>query len=146
MFFAIAGLALSALGTGLSVYSNLQASRASERAERLRNRQANLEATRQRRRAIRESVIAQAASESTATAQGAQFSSSAMAGQQQIASERGTNMQTLNQSSQITSGIFGANADVARARGLGALGQGANAFGGFLTDFEGSNVRRQLFG
>lgn len=136
----VGGLALQAVGTAAQVDAANKQTEASVRAERLRERQANLETMRQRRQAIRDSLRVRAQAISSATAQGASSpgSSGLQGGLAQIGNRGAENVLGINQASEIGKGIFNANADYAKAGGQLALGQGLSSLGGALVNNAGT--------
>lgn len=97
-----------------------------QRAERLRERQMNLQAQRERRDAIRQAMAARATALATATTQGASAAgSSALGGAYgQIQGEAGRQVLAVNQNQEIGKGIFKAN----RAYSQGTLTSGMGSF------------------
>lgn len=118
------GLGLGAVGAYQQYQGQQAATTASVRSENLRKRQMNLEAERQRRQAIRESIIARGTATSNAATQGASESSGLAGGQAQTTAQAATSITSINQSETIGNSIFDANADLARAQGQIAMGQG----------------------
>jgi hypothetical protein len=122
-----------------------QQAQALQRAERLRERQMNLQAQRERRDTIRQAMVARATSLATATAQGASAAgSSALGGAYgQIQGEAGRQVLAINQNQEIGQGIFAANRAYSRASlttGFGQLISGVgNAAGEFLQLGQKSN-------
>ncbi len=126
------GLALGAVGTVTSVNAANQQASAAKRAERLRERQMELEAMRQRRAAIRTALRARSAGLVAATAQGAGSGSGIQGGYGQIGGDLGNNMLGINQGTEIGADIFQANRDGAGAASLAAFGSGLSSLGGAL--------------
>ena len=129
---AAIGLAVSAVGVGVSVYGQMKQQEAAEKAEALRKKQMELEAARRRREIAREAMRARAESLAAATAQGAASAgSSALGGAYgQIAGRAGLSMQAVNQNQQIGAGIFDANRELATGETWTAFGNSATNFGG----------------
>lgn len=145
----VAGVALAATAAG--AYKQYQASKAAQRAqeqqiaaqqraERLRERQMELDAARKRREVIRNMVLARSTALSNITAAGVNTGSSALAGAEAgIMGQGGGQIQAVNQNQLIGAGMFDANADRAageiaegRARGDAAFGQVLTSIGGSL--------------
>jgi len=84
---------------------------AQKKAEKLRERQMNLQAMRERREVIRQATLARSTALATATSQGAAApGSSGLGGAYgQIAGEANRQKVSINQNEQIGSGIFAAN-------------------------------------
>lgn len=116
--------------------------KAQQKAEKLRERQMNLQAMRERREVIRQSVVARATALATTTAQGAAApGSSALGGSYgQIGGERGRQIQAINQNQEIGQGIFKANRQYFQGSqqiGLGTAIAGAGqAIGKFAESFK----------
>lgn len=144
---------VGAIGAGLSLVGNFMSAsaqqrmvneqtQASMRAENAREQQMQLEASRQRRSAIREAILARATSLSVGVAQGAQHGSGVAAGMGQ-AIAMGQEQQQQTTSAEILGGrVFAANRDFFRAtqrgqRGM-ALGQGIASLGGMMTSNAGT--------
>lgn len=134
------GLIISGVGTATAVGGKVmearassEASDASKAAEAARLRQSQLEESQRRRQLLRQAIIAQATSLSTATAQGAQGGSSLAGIESSYGTQFATNVGNLNQSTAIRNDIFESNsayADAsAEAKDYGAVGQvGADIF------------------
>ena len=109
-----------------------------QKAERLRERQMNLQAQRERRDAIRQAMAARATALATATSQGASApGSSALGGAYgQITGEANRQVLAINQNQEIGAGIFKANRQYSQASlttGFGSMVAGVGgAVGGFM--------------
>jgi len=136
---AAAGL----IGTGISAYGAIQQSRGAKKAEALRMRQMNLEASRARRQTVRQAIIARATALSNATGQNAAEGSGAAGGQSQIAAQAGSNIQGINQGQSIGLDMFRANAQISSGQTLQSIGSGISNFGSFLSNNYGTG--RRLF-
>lgn len=124
------GLGIAAIGAVNQYDAAKDAAKASEKAEKLRKRQMNLDAARRRRQVIREMLIARATSRANAAGQGVQGGDSAViGGMQQATASAGMNTLAINQSQSIGQGIFSANADYAAAQGRQATGEAISGFG-----------------
>lgn len=143
---AVAGLAVSA-GSAAMQYSSskkMQAAQdegiaAQQRAEALRQRQMELDATRRRRDLIRKSIQSRSQAVATATAQGASGGSGLQGGLAGITNATAEGIRGVNQSVEIGQGIFSANQDkfsadrsVNSAKSASAMYGGLNTLGGAL--------------
>jgi len=126
------GTAATIAGTGLQVAGQMKAQEAQEKAETLRNAQMNLEATRQRRQIIRQSLIARGQAVNSATAQGAAEGSGLAGGVSQIASQAGSNLAGVNASQGLGQAMFGANQQLSSAQTMESFGSGLSSLGGAL--------------
>lgn len=126
---AAAGLGLAAAGTVAQIKGNKQQAQALQDAERLRQQQARLEALRQRRQLVRESLRARALATATAYGQGAGAGSGLQGGYAQISGATGRQTLALNQNEQIGNGIFEANARAGQGATLAATGAGLTSLG-----------------
>lgn len=120
---------------------------AQKKAEKLRERQMNLQAMRERREVIRQATLARSTALATATSQGAAApGSSGLGGAYgQIAGEANRQKVSINQNEQIGSGIFAANRQYFQGSqqiGAGKAVAGAGqAIGTFLeSSFSGKSV------
>lgn len=103
--------------------------KASEKAEKARQRMMQLEATRKRREMIREATVARAQAISSATAQGAGEGSALKGGIAQITSRQNRNVLASNQDEDLGNKVFQANRQYAKAGGLIAFGGGISSLG-----------------
>lgn len=126
------GLAAQVAGTVVQAQGFAQQADASRRAEALRERQMNLESSRQRRQTIRNAIRARSLALTAATAQGASSGSGLPGGYGQIGGATARNIQGVNQAQEISSGIFRANSDMAGAQELTSFGGGLSSLGGAL--------------
>lgn len=144
------GIALSIAGTGATLYGQAQQTAAMSKAEKLRERQMNLESQRQRREAIRQGIIGRSKALWAASTQGANGSgSSALGGATgTIGGEVGGKVLGINQNQEIGSGIFEANRDYYAASGITGLGAGLSSLGGTLISNAGtiSKIGTNVFG
>jgi len=127
------GLALTAIGVGVSAYSAVQSADASKDAEEARRKQMDLDAARRRRQAIREAQIARATSVSNAAAQGASEGSAVQGGVAAISGNAAESIVNTNQNVQMGNAIFDANGRRANAESIGAIGSGVQQFGSMIT-------------
>jgi len=121
--------------------------KAQKKAEKLRERQMNLQAMRERREVIRQATLARSTALATATSQGAAApGSSGLGGAYgQISGEAGRQKVAINQNQQIGQGIFAANRQYFQGStqiGMGrAVAGGGQAVGSFLdSSFKGKSV------
>lgn len=129
----VGGLVTGAVGTGVQMVGQRKASKASERAENLREQQMQLDYQRRQRETIRRQMVANAMAVARGTSQGVNLESSAIPGA--IAEQAGTagrDMLYNTQSADIGVGLFNANADIAAGQSLAATGQGIGKLGSSL--------------
>lgn len=129
-----ASLALGAIGTGVQVRGQQIASAASDRLEKLREKQMNLESARMRRQTVREAIMARSTALSNATAQGAEGGSGLQGGYGQISGQMNRNIQGINQSQEIGTQMFRENAAVARGQSMSNMGSSISGFGGMVAN------------
>lgn len=136
---AAAAAALPALGVLTKVAGGVlqyvgarKASKARKKAERLRQRQMELDTKRRQRDILRKAIAARASTEAAGDAQGALFSSGFAGGLAQTTASAGRSGLAQDQNLEIGGGIFSANAKVADAQGLSATGAGLSSLGGSL--------------
>jgi hypothetical protein len=127
----IAGSVAVAAGTGYSIVQGQKAAAASKRAEVLREKQLRLESGRKRRESIRQFQANRATSLSNITgATGSALGGgSAIGGLGGLTSNLSTQLNTIDQATDIGSGIFRANADYAQYSANAQTGAGAADFG-----------------
>lgn len=122
-------VALTAIGGIVSAIGSMKQAKASAKAEKLRQRQMNLEAMRKKREIVREGVRARAEALSNATAQGGAEGTGLQGGIAQITAQTNRNILANEQDRIIGNKVFKANRQYARAGGLVALGQGISSLG-----------------
>lgn len=127
------GLALTAVGVGVSAYSAVKSAEASEDAEAARKQQMNLDAARRRRQAIREAQISRATAVSNAAAQGASEGSAVQGGVAAISGNAAESIVNTNQNVILGNAIYDANGRRAQAESVGAIGGGLQQFGSMIT-------------
>lgn len=137
---ALSGIA-GLVGTGVQAYGAMQANKGAKKAEELRMRQMNLEAARERRQVVRQSVIARSEALSNATAQGAQGGSGLQGGFGQIANQQGQNTTAINQGQEIGMGMFAANKQISTGQTYQSIGGAIQNFGSFLNSNYEQNRR-----
>lgn len=128
------GAVTSLAGTAAGVVGQFQQQAAAKKAEKLRERQMDLEAARERRNIARNAIIARAESTAAATAQGAQLGSGLAGGQAQITGTAAQGTLGVNQNQEIGKGIFAANRQMASAQTMSSFGQGLQGIGGSLVN------------
>lgn len=140
---ALITVGASLVGGALSMKGQQDMVKAQQKAEKLRERQMNLQAARERREAIRQSILARSTALAQTTAQGASApGSSALGGAYgQIGGDVGRNVLAINQNQKIGQGIFAANRQYYQASVLQGWGQavagGGKAVGDFVSTLPG---------
>jgi hypothetical protein len=136
----ISGIALAstAAGTALGYVGQQKAQKGQEKAEKTREQAMNLDANRQRRRMIRESMAARSLALSNATSQGAQAGSGLQGGYGQISGQTNTNIQGVNQQQQLGAQLFSANRQQVSGNSMSNFGSGLRALGSDLYNSAGS--------
>ncbi len=129
IIFGAIGAVASVVGSLVQAGAAQQQAAASQRAERLRERQMNLESARQRRQIYRNVVSARAAALVASTAQGGTGGSGIAGGLGGIGAKGAESILGVNQGQQIGAGIFKANRDIAAAGALASFGAGLSSFG-----------------
>lgn len=132
------GVATSIAGTVGGVVAQQQQTRAAKKAEELRKKQMNFEADRERRQAIRQSIIQRSQALTTATNQGAQFGTALPGAFAQIRGDEARNIQGIESNRGIGNALFEQNARIADAQAMGSLFAGISSFGGALTSNAGT--------
>lgn len=122
------------IGTGVSAIGQFQAMRSAKKAEALREQQMNIEAMRARRQTVRQAIVARAQSLNTSEAQGAGGSSGQLGGVYGVQSQAASNIQGINQSQQISQGIFQANRGIAAGQSLSGFGQSLQGFSSWFAN------------
>ena len=131
---AVLGAIGSVVGTAVSFMGSQAATKASKRAEMLRKKQMNMEATRAKRGEIRKAMITRSQIASQAQGQGAADTSGSMGVQGSIQTAQAVNTRAIANAAQIGTQIFDQNAKIAQAQGQQNLGQGITSmFNTFLT-------------
>lgn len=139
-----ASAALTAVGTGVSVIGQIGETNARKRAEAARKKQQDLIAQRQRRSAIRQSILARSQAEFNAANQGAQFGSALPGAFGQISGETGRQLGSINQNQTLGNEIFEANQayfDASKVTSAGAgLSRLADVAGNLGTSGTGQRI------
>ena len=129
---AIAGLALAAVGTATTVIATQRQASAQKKASRERDKLAALEASRQRRRTIREARIARGTALNVAGQVGAGDSSGLAGGLSGLGAQAATNLGFSTQTQAIGKRITGFGTEAAKASTLGAIGGQVAGIGGSI--------------
>lgn len=152
-FFTVAtiaavGLAIGAVGAGLQYDAQQDITKAAKRGEALRKKQLELDATRQRRKEVRNMLLERGRITNAAASQGALGSSGQIGGAGSAESTAASNINEIDKSQEIGSGIFDTNAAQASARGRAALGGAVSGFGSSVQSNAApiSRSANQLFG
>jgi hypothetical protein len=123
------GLIISAIGLGVQTIGQIQQTKAMKQAEAQRQKQANLEATRQRRDIVRNAIMARSTAVSNAANQGAQYGSGLPGGIGQIEGRAGNQQVASEQNQEIGNNIFAANKKYYNASVLTDIGGGLSSLG-----------------
>jgi len=136
----IAGLAvaLSVAGSLAGVAGSIMQYKGAKKAEKLRQRQMQLEANRARREQIRQAQVNRAKATAAAWNSGAEASSALVGGQSQASTTAARNAQAISQDESFGNRIFKANAQVAKGGMVSALGQGLSSLGGAVSGMSGT--------
>ena len=128
---AVAGIAgaLSAVGTLTSVAGSFIQYGAAQKAEKRREMQMELEASRARREQIRKAQVATAAAKATAMNQGAGYTSALSGGIAQIQGTANRNVAAINQDEALAKDIFDANRRASFGGMVSSLGSGISNLG-----------------
>jgi hypothetical protein len=126
---AVAGALLGVVGQAFGLIGGLKTAKAEKKAEKLRERQMNLEAARKKRENIRQAQIQRAEVASNAVSSGAGDSSALAGGIAGIEGAANRNNVAVEQDRQIGAGIFRQNRKAASGRGIAGIGEGISAFG-----------------
>jgi hypothetical protein len=121
--------AVMAIGGVVGAYGQFTQAKASEKAEKLRKRQMNLEAMRKKREIIREGVMARAQALSAATAQGGAESSGLAGGYGQITGQVNRNLLATTQDQKLGNKMFKANQQYAQGGMISSVGSGVASVG-----------------
>lgn len=126
------GIAAGVAGTVVQMKGAKDAQKGQERAEKLRQQQMELEAQRERRNIIRQTLQARATALSNASAQGAEGGSGLQGGYGQIQSQGGNAMIATNENQAIGQQMFSAQRQISRGNSMSATGSGISSLGGAL--------------
>ncbi len=129
---AVVGLGLAAIGTGVQFIAQRKQAKAGRKAAKESQRAAALEASRARRRVIREARIARGATLNVAGQTGAGESSGLAGGLSGLASQAGANLGFSGQTEAIGRNITKFGIQASKAASLGAIGGGIASLGGAL--------------
>lgn len=129
------GVVLQAIGIGVSVFGAVEQTAAADKAEKLREQQMNLDAQRQKRDIVRNSILANSQAVSTATNQGAASGSALPGAYGQISGRAGDQTLAVDQNQEIGRGIFAANRASYSGSLISDFGSGLTSLGNmFLQD------------
>ena len=134
----VAGLALAAVGTGVQFVAGRKQAKAGRKAAKEQQKLVALEASRARRRIIREARIARGAALNVAGQVGAGQSSGLFGGLSGLASQAGSALGFSTQTEGIGRNITKFGLQASRAASLGAIGGGVAALGGSLVSNAGA--------
>lgn len=134
---AVGGL----VGTAVSFMGAQKQAEGAERAEAIRKRQMDLQAQRDRRASLRQSIIARAQASSNATAQGADQGSGLAGGLGAISSQNAQNTQGINQGQQLGSQMFQAQKTISKGQTMQSIGGAIQGFGDFFSSNFSQNQR-----
>lgn len=129
---AVVGVITSAAGTVAQIAGQSEAASASRRAEELRRKQMDLQATRERRNALREAIARQAEIESAGVAANASYGSSVAGAVGGVSGALASRQQGINVGQEIGAGIFDANAQAASGQSMSMFGSGLSSLGGTI--------------
>lgn len=116
-------------GMVMSAYGQYGQYKAQRKADQLRQRQVQLEATRLRREQLRKAQVARAKATATAYNQGAGESSALSGGISQITGQAGRAVQAVNQDAKLSEGLFNINTEAAKAGAITSIGEGITSVG-----------------
>lgn len=128
----VAGLALAAVGTGVSFVAGRKQAKAGRKAAKETQKLAALGARRARRKTIREARIKRGAALNVAGQVGAGQSSGLRGGLSGLASQAGANLGFSSQTEGIGRNITKFGLQASKAQELGAIGAGITGLGGAL--------------
>lgn len=128
----LVGTAATVGGTLMQAGAAKDAAAEQKRQESIREVQMQVDANRQRRQIIRQSMVARAEALSTSTAQGAGSSSGLAGGLAQNTAESGQGVLGVNQALESGSAIFASNRRLADAQTRQSMGAGISSLGGAL--------------
>lgn len=137
MAIAALGAIATIVGSVTGVVGSVVSYMGAKKAEQLRLKQMNLEAAREKRKTLREMLIARSQAVNTAAAAGIE-GSGIQGGSGNVVSQGGGNIQAVNQAQEIGQGMFKANSQIALGQTISSIGAGignlAGAFGGSTSD------------
>tara|TARA_R110000822_G_scaffold246126_4_gene374520 strand:+ start:5552 stop:6043 length:492 start_codon:yes stop_codon:yes gene_type:complete len=140
----VIGLSLTAIGTGVGIAGAVEAQKAGKEARtanRLRQQQMNLEATRKQRMNLRGLQVAQARAEQTASNQGSGESSALSGALGTIAGSANSTMLATSQNTEIGNQLFESAGRMASIQSnssfLKSTGSGLSSLGGSISNNSG---------
>ena len=125
-------LAVAAVGTVAQIKGAQRAADAQKEAQRLEVQRANLQSARERRNALRQSIVARANALTVGANQGAMDGSGIAAATGQAVSDGSYNMLGVNQGQELGRGIIRANGAYSNAQTMMATGAGLSSLGGAI--------------
>ncbi len=138
---AAGGLILGAVGQAFSLFGGMKAAKAEKKAEKLRERQMELEGLRKKRENLRQSFIQKAEITSNAVSSGAGDSSALEGGVAGVTGQANRQNLAVNQDLEIGHGIFKQNAKAAKGRSIAAIGEGISSFGSLFGSSGGTTFK-----
>lgn len=126
------GLAAGAAGAAVQYSGQRKAAKGQERAERIREAQANLESQRERRNIVRQTLLARAQATSNAASQGAMEGSGIQGGYGQLQGQGGNAIVANTQNQALGAGMFAANRQISAGQTQASMGSGLSSLGGAL--------------
>lgn len=127
-----AAVALMAVGTAVSAYGQYGQYKAQRKADALRQRQVQLEATRLKREQLRKAQVARAQATASAYNQGAGESSALAGGLSQITGQAGRAVTAINQDAKLSEGLFNINTEYAKSGAVVSVGEGITSVGSMI--------------
>jgi hypothetical protein len=140
---AAGGLILGVVGQAFSLYGGLKTAKAEKKAEKLRERQMELESLRKKRENFRQGQIQKAEVISNAVSSGAGESSALAGGIAGITGSVNRNNLAVNQDTEIGHSLFKQSRRAATGRGISGIGEGISAIGSL---FGGQGGQMQALG
>ena len=124
-------VAAALIGGGMvvSAYGQYGQYKAQRKADALRQRQVQLEATRLKREQLRKAQVARAQATARAYNQGAGESSALAGGLSQITGQTGRAVTAINQDAKLSEGLFNINSEYAKAGAISNIGEGITSIG-----------------
>lgn len=124
-------VAAALIGGGMvvSAYGQYGQYKTQRKADALRQRQVQLEATRLKREQLRKAQVARAQATARAYNQGAGESSALAGGLSQITGQTGRAVQAINQDAKLSEGLFNINTEYAKAGAITNIGEGITSVG-----------------
>jgi hypothetical protein len=134
------GLAFSAIGTGVAVYSAIESNNAANQAEDARKKQMQLDVDRRRREAVRQSQLAQGQALNSAAAQGAEQGSAIKGSIAAISGNAAETIKNNNQNEALGNQLYDANGRRAGWEAFSSVGGGLQNIGSLISN---NNIKLQ---